>query len=575
MTSLRKTQEFVFLFLLASHLSRMSNSGRRFALIPPLAAIRAILLALFLSALGGEFAHAGQLINVREGGAVGDGLTLDTAAIQRAIDTCSTAGGGTVTFPPGRYLIGTIYLKSNLVLDISAGAEIVGTTQLAQYATDTGVSPYYPEYLDQCLIYAHNAQNITITGQGAINGGFAQGQKPVPAPQANDRDKLERPMLLRFDGCDHIQIDSLKLYGSCSWCLHFARSKNITLKNLDVPNKRQDGVDFESCEDAAVSGCHFVTGDDSIAILASHNQACRRITISDCIMQSSCAAIRLGPLSYGDIQDVTATRCHFSDCGLGGIKIGMYEGGTISRCNFSDIQMDQVTCPILIFLGSFYEVGAITNRRPQMPIGQIHDLVFQDITATVISRSPTYPDANSVMFFQGYPGTDLQNITLQNIHMTFPGGGTQQQASRSNIVDMDKIDPLKDGYWTDHKGTFGDAPASALYARHVQGLKLIDVAFTITTPDARAAIFLNQSSAADITGLQISCVSGDPTAVASILAQNSHDLQILHATGNPFASSFLAAVGDQTKAITLKDVHPDGPRTVTTSANAQISEIHF
>jgi polygalacturonase len=133
--------------------------------------------------------------------------------------------------------------------------------------------------------------------------------------------------------------------------------------------KHQDGVDFESCENAQVTGCHFVTGDDSIAILASHNQICRDITITNCTMQSRCAAIRLGPLSYGDIQNIKASNCQFTQCRLGGVKIGMYEGGTISNCAFTDLQMDQCTCPILIFLGTFYEVGAVTNRRPQMPSG--------------------------------------------------------------------------------------------------------------------------------------------------------------------------------------------------------------
>src|ERR1700722_14481141 len=187
--------------------------------------------------------------------------------------------------------------------------------------------------------------------------------------------------------------------------MHFARSKKIVLADLDVPNKHQDGVDFESCENAQVTGCHFVTGDDCIAILASHNQICRDITITNCTMQSRCSAIRLGPLSYGDIQNVTASHCQFSQCRLGGVKIGMYEGGTISNCLFTDLQMDQVTCPILIFLGTFYEVGAVTDRRPQMPVGHIDDLTFSNIKATAIMRSPQSPDSNSVMFFQGYPGT--------------------------------------------------------------------------------------------------------------------------------------------------------------------------
>jgi hypothetical protein len=510
--------------------------------------------------------------DVHDSGAKGDGKTFDTVPIQKAIDDCSAKGGGMVVFPAGNYLIGTIYLKSNVTLNVQANAEIIGTTHLDQYGSDTGISPYYPEDLDKCLIYAKDATNITLTGAGAINGGFPGNEKPVPAPGATGREITAHPMLIRFDGCQNIKMDSLKLYGSSSWCMHFARSKNITLTNLDVPNKHQDGVDFESCENAQVTGCHFVTGDDSIAILASHNQICRDITITNCTMESRCAAIRLGPLSYGDIQNVTASHCQFTQCRLGGVKIGMYEGGTISNCLFTDLQMDQVTCPILIFLGTFYEVGAVTNRRPEMPVGHIHDLTFSNITATTFIRSAGNPDGNSVMFFQGYPGTDIENVTLNHVQITFPGGGTEKLAARRNLVDMDKIDPYKDGYWTDHKTTFGIAPASALYARHVHHLQLNDVEFKILAPDARAAVFLNQASDVILDGLKVSGAPGNPVAAASLLVLDSQNITVKNSQANPAAAVFLSAEGPATKSIVLKNVDFHGVAQPIATGNGALPQ---
>lgn len=514
--------------------------------------------------------------NVHDVGARGDGITFDTVPIQKAIDDCSSKGGGTVVFPAGHYLIGTIYLKSNVTLNVQANAEIVGSPHLENYGSDTGISPYYPEDLDKCLIYAKDATNITLTGSGAINGGFSTNQKPVPAPGATGRDLKARPMLIRFDGCQNIKIDSLKLYGASSWCMHFVRSQNIVLTNLNVPNKHQDGVDFESCENAQVTACHFVTGDDCIAILSSHNQICRNITITNCTMQSRCAAIRLGPLSYGDIQNVTASHCQFSYCNFGGIKIGMYEGGTISNCLFTDIQMDHTTCPILIFLGTFYEVGAVTNRRPEMPVGHIHDLAFTNIKAQAVMRSAGNPDANSVMFFQGYPGTDIQNIALNHVEITFPGGGTVPQAASRNIVDMDKIDPYKGGYWTDHKTTFGVAPASALYARHVNHLQLNDVKFSILAPDARAAVVLDQASGVTLDGLNVTGTAGDPVAAASLLLLNSSGVTVQNSQGNSAASVFLSAEGASTKSVVLKNVAFHGVTQPTATSNgAQPQEIQL
>ena len=516
-----------------------------------------------------------QIYDVKSYGAVGDGATLDTPSIQRAIDDCSAKGGGTVLFPAGgHYLIGTIYLKSNINLNVAEGAEIIGTTSLAEYGSDTGISPYYPEDLDKCLIYAKDAKNITLSGAGAINGGFTRGVKTMPAPNAKGREKTARPMLVRFDGCENIRFESLKFYNSCSWCLHFVRSKNIALVNLDVPNRAQDGVDFESCENALVTGCHFVTGDDSVVVLASHNQPSRNITVTDCTMQSSCAAVRLGPLSYGDVQGVTVTNCQFGTCNLGGIKIGMYEGGTISDCKFTDITMNNVTCPILIFLGTFYEVGAVTNRRPQMPVGKIHDLTFSNIKGSATMRKPQYPDSNSVMFFQGYPGTDIENITLNNVQFTFPGGGTKEQAERRDLTDMDKIDPLKAGYWTDHKTTFGIAPASVLYARHVRNLRLNNVEFMILKPDARAAVFLNQTSDVTLDDLKISGVGGDPVAAASLLLLDSQRVNVRKGAGNSFASAYLVVEGSKTKAVHLQDVDFSGnTHPVATTGGAVPEEI--
>jgi hypothetical protein len=315
-----------------------------------------------------------------------------------------------------------------------------------------------------------------------------------------------------------------------------------------------------------------VTGDDSIAILASHNQICRDITITNCTMQSRCAAIRLGPLSYGDIQNITASHCQFTECRLGGVKIGMYEGGTISNCRFTDLQMDQCTCPILIFLGTFYEVGAVTNRRPEMPVGHIHDLTFSNIKATTFIRSAGNPDGDSVMFFQGYPGTDIENVTLDHVQITYPGGGTEPQAARRDLVDMDKIDPYKGGYWTDHKTTFGIVPASALYARHVHRLQLDDVTFNILAPDARAAVFLNQASDVTLDGLNVSGTPGGPVAAASLLVLDSQTVTVRNSQGNPAASTFLSAEGAATKSIILKNVDFHGIAHPTATSNEALPQ---
>jgi hypothetical protein len=160
------------------------------------------------------------------------------------------------------------------------------------------------------------------------------------------------------------------------------------------------------------------------------------------------------------------------------------------------------------------------------------------------------------------------------VQITFPGGGTASQAARRNIVDMDKIDPYKDGYRTDHKTTFGVAPASALYARHVNHLQLNDVQFSILAPDARAALVLDHASDVTLDGFNVSGTQGDPVAAASILLLNSKSVTAQNSRGDSFASSFLSAEGPATKSILLKNVDFHGvAQPIATSNGAQPQEI--
>ena len=139
---------------------------------------------------------------------------------------------------------------------------------------------------------------------------------------------------------------------------------------------------------------------------------------------------------------------------------------------------------------------------------------------------------------------------------------------------MDKIDPNKDGYWTDHKTTFGIAPASALYARHVNHLQLNDVTFNILAPDARAAVFLNQASDVTLDGLNVSGAPGDPVAAASLVVLDSQKVTVENSQGNPAASTFLSAEGAATKSIILKNVDFHGiAKPITTGNEALPQEI--
>jgi hypothetical protein len=506
-----------------------------------------------------QAAAALQPFDVRRFGARGDGTTFDTRAVQAAIDACNRTGGGNIVFQSGlTFLVGTLYLKDNVHLQLEPNATILGSNNLADYGTDVGVSPFAPgETIDPCLIYAKSASNIGIHGNGKIVGHSANtftataGATPHAAKQ--------RPMLIRFDTCTQVTVADASFYHCGSWCMHLKNSREIFLTNVHIQNEKQDGFDLDSCQNVSISGCHLECGDDAIAITTSVKEhPARNITITNCLFKSRCSGIRFGPLSKGDFENVSVSNCIFYDCNLGGVKLGVFEGATIRNCVFDNLVMDNVTAPISIFIATWPEIGSTDPNPPMMPPGKIHDIQFRGIRAVTKPGPPrASPDSDSTLFFQGHPLSSIENILLQDIDITFAGGGTLAQATRRNIVDMDQIDYRKDGYWTDHKTTWGVPPAYGLYARHIKGLTLENVTFQLANPDLRSAIFLDDCGDIQIARFKAAC---DPTGVALITAVDTVDMQLSGVDALPHAATLLRLEGATSSGIVLD---PDRPGKFT------------
>ena len=184
-----------------------------------------------------------------------------------------------------------------------------------------------------------------------------------------------------------------------------------------------------------------------------------------------------------------------------------------------------------------------------MPPGKIHDLQFRGIRAITRPGPPNaHPDGDSTMFFQGHPLSSIENILLQDINITFSGGGTLEQANRRDIVDMDKIDYRKDGYWTDHKTTWGIPPAYGLYARHLKGLTLENVTFQLAGSDQRSAIFVSDSEEIQVSGFKAAC---DPPEVAVVTAVNCSGMRLSGMDASPKAAALLRLEGAASNGIVI------------------------
>ncbi len=224
--------------------------------------------------------------NVCDYGAKGDGETLDTAAIQHAIDDCAASGGGTVYLQGGAFLSGTLVLKSNVTMHIEAGATLLGSRDMRQYPDITPRIPYlYTPRFTKYMIYAENAENISLAGRGTIDG---QGEFYTNP----NGDKL-RPYILRFAECRNVRVSGITFLNSARWLSHYLACEDVVIDGIKIHSRvraNRDGIDIDSCRWVRISNCHIYTGDDAIVLKATAHRKCEHVTITNCIISSEASA---------------------------------------------------------------------------------------------------------------------------------------------------------------------------------------------------------------------------------------------------------------------------------------------
>ncbi|MBC8126673.1 MAG: right-handed parallel beta-helix repeat-containing protein, partial [Gloeobacteraceae cyanobacterium ES-bin-144] len=228
-------------------------------------------------------ADAQTRIDIRKHGAIGDGKSLDTPAIQKAIDACANAGGGTVVLPKGRYLSGNLVMRSGITLHLEAEARLIGTSDLSLYAPPPGGRP-------RGLITGEDLENIAITGDGTIDG------NKVFNP--NGEEKMRGPHTIVLKNCRRVTLSDITIVDSANYAVYFSTSDDVEIRNAKFVGG-WDGVHWRGsperwCKNVKITGCQFSTGDDAIA-----GSYWDHAVISDCLINSSCNGIRLiGPAKH-------------------------------------------------------------------------------------------------------------------------------------------------------------------------------------------------------------------------------------------------------------------------------------
>ena len=445
-----------------------------------------------------------SLYNVRDYGAKGDGIVLDTKAIQAAVDVAAD-NYGTVVFPLGTYLSGTIYLKNNVSIEITKGATILGSPNLADYPLNTPEIIFWgKEWAQFALFFAEKKSNINIYGGGTING---QGEKfKVPTVlKGNPNRYRERPYVFYFVECNNLKINDLQLRNSAFWMQHYLACKNVRLSNLNIynhSNRNNDMVDIDGCSDVIISNCIGDTDDDGITLKSTSGRITKDIVISDCVVSSHCNAIKMGTESHGGFKNITINNCVIKPSltdfifsgkkeGSGGLLLEIVDGGSMDGINVSNIVVNGTSTPLFIKLGNRARKYDPAMQTPE--IGEIKNISISNFTANGGGKF-----SSSI---SGLPNHPVKNILLSNIRINSIGGF-------SSIQPMPKIEEVENAY--PEGSMFGELPAYGFFLRHVENLNINNVQLLFEKPDTRPAIYAEDMKGFTITNLSAMTTDDSP-----------------------------------------------------------------
>ena len=320
-----------------------------------------------------SFAMNAKIFDIRNHGAVGDGKTLNTGAIQTAIDRCAVCGGGAVVVAGGTFVTGTVILRSGVELHLEGDGTLLGSPDWRDWKDQPGarhIDTYMcPRHRSAALLFADEAEDVSITGPGTIHGnGMAFVEKDPESPNGQLKRSLgldqSPPRLILLAGCRHVRVSDVNIeFPPAGWSFWVHDCDDAVFErvkiHVDVDFPNADGIHVNCSRDVRISDCDIETGDDCIVVRANsaslkENKPCERVSVSRCRLRSYSSAIRVGWLNDGVIRDCTFSDLKVADsvCGVGMLfpaaepRETMSDQGreatVVENLTFSDMQMDRI-----------------------------------------------------------------------------------------------------------------------------------------------------------------------------------------------------------------------------------------
>lgn len=422
-------------------------------------------------------------------GAKGDGITLNTGSLQAAVDAAHAAGGGTVHVPPGVYVTGTVELKSNVTLHLDNGAVLLGSADLDHYRR-------YPNGTQMGILYARNAANIAITGFGAIDGNgrafvYPDRVKDLPVEMKRFTRQGEayldtllgvqdgpvvpfehrRPyQMLLLTGITNLNIRDITILDSPFWAVHIADSDGVTVTGVRVRNSllmpNADGINMTSSRNVVLSDCDIIAGDDALAFsgYSVHHElpgyqdlrhVSENVTVSNCILQSRSAGIRVGGIDQNDLRNYRFDNITITGSNRG-IGVFVHQDGSIENLHFSNM-----TIRTRLHTGDWWgngepiHVSVIEGAPVENAMGTLRNVSFTDIEAE---------GENGILLYGDFPGA-MRDIRFRNVRLTMRNGPLQDTYG-GNFDLRPTVDPARNLFMHDIPG---------IYIRQGEEISLRDV----------------------------------------------------------------------------------------------------
>ena len=454
-------------------------------------------------------------------GAVGDGKTINTKAIQTTIDNCAAKGGGTVVIPTGTFVSGTLHLKSNINLYLESGAILKGSANLADY------EPY--EQIHWGLFYTHDAENITLSGEGNIDGSgdsfFVMNEAKKLPPEATQytrqKDRFrnvasgigdgpvvpkDRPyQMLIFSNCKRVTVKDVLITNAPFWCMHFADCDAVNVSGIRlwtgllIPNA--DGIDITSCTNVTLANCDIRTGDDAIAIVGydhhfeipgfQHLQhISENITVTNCNLQSSSSGIRIGFLDQNTVRNIHISNVNITNS-TRGIGIFLRDEGSLENITVSNVYIEtKLRTGDWWGNGEPIQISAIRGKD-SVKLGSIKHIMFSNIICK---------GENQILLY-GTPESIIEDVTFRDIRFELTDSKLNDVAGGN--IDLRGVSGVKNGLFA------SDIPA--ISASYIKDLKLYNVALRWT--NTRMTYFTHGLSLQHFDDVEIKDFTGSASPV--------------------------------------------------------------